>query len=722
MKKTAKEFPEISYSLEQNFLPDKKLVRLEHRSLILSASYCLKKLDILKALEEIDFKIDDILSDEKIIGLIDDWVTSIVREVSKHINEKFKLLELSIAKPIHLVVVEAIRFFQIAKIYLLKEKTLFIKNLVVTSQGTVNSRNTAIKVIENEDLTCDRKFVLSAQFFLKDYVKKYYSQLTNKQKEYFKVDIDENFAFYYWVWKIESCRKRIKNYFAYHWSENWEKMICTMEIVKDDFTIQNIFRRAVKHHNECAIHYLWKTHVSKYRERQLIMEEIICSYYEKATHTNIILYLIFDSGIYEMIDTYLTKGFRIQMLFYNNKRWIDLYFKVLETIQPYFADYHYSIILNNIAKSFENKDLDEVDLGFLKKFYTKIPIARRNMLLDNEDSWKDYYELLRVAFEDGDYRLVILILKTCEQFKIFTFFYSYYGIKLFEILIAKNNYDFSDWLLNTYLRRDQSRAVKKNFFRFRAFDICFNYIIFGTKMLETFLNWFKDSVNKILIEDFKSELPYKSNGKIVEKLLFSFRAHPCYKPFFFTNKILVWCVGEENVQMVKSSISLLLKEDEESQEHSIKYYERVIELVLESNWNLLNELMSWIGYTSDDKKTLGRKLLLDSYLLEEILKKTDVLDFLYGFSNWLIKSLSFKPNNEVIKKFKGKVFEKLPVILSSLIMEWDLDGIKKAISWCNQPVRESRFLYKKLFSKLEMHKPNTMNSQRELNELVKLFK
>ncbi|KAL7631075.1 UNVERIFIED_CONTAM: hypothetical protein RMT77_018616 [Armadillidium vulgare] len=726
MDETNLEFPDILYDMKENFILYRELVRLDLYSIILSTSYYLKRLNILTELDKIDFEKEDVLSDSKIICLIQGWLKIILDKVLEIADSRLKLLKTHVAFTIELVLVQAISFYKIAKIYIMKEKNIFIKNLVFTTQGTVNPRKTAIKVLSNEDLSHEREFKLAAYFFLsEEIVQHYFNNLTNPQKLSFRVDIDEDFTCYYWIWIIERSRKAIKDYYACTWSEKGKKLECRSDIMRNDFTLQNIFRRAVKHHNECAVQYLWTTYISYFRERQLLLEECICEYYNKPTHTNIIIYLISKSRLYEMTDVYITKGFKIQMLFYDNKRWIDLFFEILVKIQIYFEDYQYFFILRNIANSYPGKDPNDVDLRFLKYFFLMVPIPQRNMLENCDDSWKTYYQLLRVVFANKDEDLAKLFLDSCERSKIFRFFLSHYGMELIESIISKFYHNFADEILNTYLSKNRLRQVKSKFFSLKSFDLCFNCLLLGTDVLTAFVDWFQDSVDFSTIHEFKSKFPYANSGKIVKYLLFSLREYPYCKPTLYTQKILEWCVGYDNIDMIKSKILLRAKEEEDGDEFErpvIKCYENVTELVLESNWELLNEILTWVGNTTDEKQTLGRKLLQETSLFEEILKKTDGLNYIYEFSDWLKKDLCIKEKDECIKNFRTKVFKTIKLFLNPLIMKCDLEGIKRAIIWCNQPARKSKSLRKDIIEMVNFYKLDTDEANKEFNEFSKWFK
>lgn len=723
MDQTGKEFPDISYDLSQNLL-EKKLVRLDFNSLITSSTYFMKKLNIPKAFEEIDFKKENILSDDKVIKVIKVLVEIIMKRFSVRAGSELKYMRKQIESVIYLVTSQAVSFFQIAKIYLMKEKNLVIKNLVFTTQGTVNTKKTIIKVIEKENLTSSRKFELAAQFFLEEKtVKHLYGKLTKEEKYPYKgIGIDVNFACYFWIWRMLKSRKIIKYFLAYYWLEDEEKQEPMTSIKRDDYVIQNIFRRAVEHHNECAVHYLWSTFVSKLRERQLIMEESICSYFRKATHTNIVIYLILESRLNELKDVYTTKGLEIQML-YKNKRWIDLHIEIQKIIQGYYKDDDYYIMFYNIVKSFSDKDSTKINLEFLRQFFITIPQEQRNMLKDNTHSFSVYFSLLRVVFKNSDYRLARLILSHCEGALVYKLFHSDAGMELLKILVKKCSFGCVEGILKEILTDDQIRRIKNTLFELKNFELFNIYLYFGKVKLKLLLDWFSVSVDTSLIQKFRSEYPYYYYGIVVKEVIFELRKRPYQESFFNTEIILEW-LADGNVDRMKSSISLLIKEKEGEHIHIslIRCYKQVTELVLEPDWKYLSELMTWKGCTFDDKQSLGRKLLSDNSLLKKMSEK-DSLNYFYEFCNWLVNDLSFKVNDDFIKSFKRNLFKISLIYFRSLIMKRNLDAVKEAIIWFDeQPVKNIQWFIKEIDSELRFYKPETKEGQMKFDKFSEWLK
>ncbi|RXG55532.1 hypothetical protein Avbf_10350 [Armadillidium vulgare] len=104
LNRKKKKIPNIDFDLSQNILFYKNLVRLDHPSFVIFSSYYLKKLNILEALGEIDFEMEDILSDNNIISVIDNFVTKIQRNISKDFGIKLKLLDTYVKSSIFLVI------------------------------------------------------------------------------------------------------------------------------------------------------------------------------------------------------------------------------------------------------------------------------------------------------------------------------------------------------------------------------------------------------------------------------------------------------------------------------------------------------------------------------------------------------------------------------------------------------------------------------------------
>ncbi|KAL7630491.1 UNVERIFIED_CONTAM: hypothetical protein RMT77_019330 [Armadillidium vulgare] len=722
LNRKKKKIPNIDFDLSQNILFYKNLVRLDHPSFVIFSSYYLKKLNIFEALGEIDFEMEDILSDNNVISVIENFVTKIQRNISKDFGIKLKLLDTYVKSSIFLVIERTVSFFQVAKIYLLKEQQLFVKNFVFTSHGTVNTKMTLVQVLDNENLREYRKFKLAAHFFLgKQIVRYYYSLLTKEEKDSLSnVDIDDDFACYYWVWQIKGSRAPIKNFLSYYWDRLMSVKECRLDVQKSEFAIQNIFERAVKNHNEIAVQYLWVNHVSNLNERELILKHSILSYKEKASHINIIMYLISQAEEEELIGFFHSDRYKNLMLFYTNKRWKFLFFDVLNTLSANFVGQDYFYILQNIAATYRSKNSSEVDLNFLCIFFQKIPVDKRNMLGNFDCSWEVYYELLRVVFNDANVPMVVVILEYCSRLKVFDFFLTSFGMDLLEISIKKSCYKFVNKILYAYLYKFQIDRVKSEFFRVKGFDVCYALLFVGVSEMNRFMNWLSDSVSSEDLVEFSRQLIFMNNGKFVKDLLFSLNISTI-NPFSYSDEILEWCVGHKGTNMIKSFISLHMQEEESLQGSVIKCYDNVSKLVLESDWKFLNELIRWKKCTTKDRIDLGRKLLVDWSLFEQILKKKNCLNFIYEFSNWVIKDLYIQEQDDNLRNFKTNVFKNIKLILSLLIMNLDLDEIKKTLIWCKAPISEVRSLRKDIHYMLQSFKTNTEEAQRELDEFYNWF-
>ncbi|KAL7631074.1 UNVERIFIED_CONTAM: hypothetical protein RMT77_018615 [Armadillidium vulgare] len=710
-----RKFPNIDFDLSQNLLRYNHLARLDYYSLILFSSYLMKELDILDELKEIDFEMQDILLDKKVIWVIDAFLAKIRRKISEHFIFKVEILETYLQSTMRLVLERTIKFLQIAKVYLLDERQLVVKNIVFTLQGTVNTKKTLIQVLDKENFSAYRKFKLAARFFLREKIVRYYSVLTDGEKSYhLNVDIEDDFALYYWVWQINGSRAPIKNLSVCYLGKFMKIQENGFKIQHSGTVIQNIFERAVKHHNEIAVQYLWINHVSKFIERELSLKHSVTSYMAKASHINIVMYLLIFQARKEeltyLIDRDMFKN--LMLLFYNNKRYIVLFPDVLKTLSENFTGQDYFYILQNIATIFRNNS-NMIDFNFLHTYLREIPDDKRNMLGNYNGSWEVYHELLRAAFDELNVDMVEIVLQYCSRVKIFEFFLSIYFMDLLEIPIRKFYYEFVNAILGKHLDELQIRQVKSRFFREKSFQLCFCFMHVGIFELNTYTDWLSDSVILHSMIKFKFDFLLMNNGKGLRDILFFHRKFSIINPLSYADLILKWCSGGD-YRSVKLMILLHTKEKDPHSKSTINCYGNVIDLVLQSNWEFLNELIYWKKCKDEDRIKLGRRLLTDPYLFEQILKKTDCLYYIYEFSDWLRVDLHIEEYDFTI--FKAEVFNKIKIFLNTLIINWDLDGIKRLLIWCKQPLSKVRCLGLDIQYLLQNLMPNTYEARIKFNE------
>lgn len=726
-----KKFPHITYDLSQNKLSyrNMELVRLEHYSLVLSSIYFLKQTNLFELLGGLNLK-GEFLFDLNFCNSVDQLIRDIHDKITDYFDSGLNLHMSYVRSTIRSMIVQIIWFIKSFEMYLMNDKLLFINNLVLTNHGTVNTKKTVIRVLEKENLKPIQKFILAAQFFLgKETVNIYYEQLSDNEKEsFYHVNIENDFALYYWIWQLRNCQEFSENFFIFLEKftilpKNWE------DFKGDDLVYGIFFQKAITYHNEMAVHYLWTNYISKMEKRETLLLEVIEKYWEILKHSNILIYLILDVRDNELKSVFDTYCSILQTITFHRKRFRKIFFKVFKVLKTHFNLHDYFNLLYSITSSYENKEINDTDFEFFKCVFNQIPDPYKSELEKFDKSKEMFFQMLRIPFQKIDINLVTFILNHCSKGMKFNFFTSQYGMQLFVISIKKKfaderkKYNFINNVLNIYFNSIEIKLIKTNFHKIMAFTLCSDLVFDGVHKLQTFLRWINIFIDKSIASEFRFNLLSKEDWKILKKMIFTLRKKN-REQILNVEEVLEWFLDGVDTNSIKSMISLH-GEDRWVQVNYNGYvrfeiidcYSNVRKLIFECEWSYLNDFMAWIKCTNNDKSILGRKLLNDTYLLEKMLQIYDDFQYFYDFSIWINKMLLIEETNLEFKAFKRRVFTNLK-LLQSLVKNWDFNQIRKAIEWSDPSDNEWKTFKDIFYSNLERRALGTMTEQQIHDEFI----
>ncbi|KAL7630490.1 UNVERIFIED_CONTAM: hypothetical protein RMT77_019329 [Armadillidium vulgare] len=724
MSKKEPKFKNISYDLSQNFLYYRgNIVTLYNHSLLVSAVYFLKKNGIFELFEKLIFGADGNLSNLESLRLVEKFVQGIEKKIYEYFLSEYKFSSPDRSK-IHYVVLQVIFFIRIDKIFYFDEKDLIIKNLIITSQGTVNIKKTINRMLEKGDLTPYHKLMIAAQFLVnEETVIKYFEQLTESEKIAFDSHIKTNLENSYWIWQIKRSPKGIPLSIiplslANKLDADGQCTINGDEIQRYDIDYLNIFRRAVRNRNEMAIHYLWENFISKMIHKESIMNEIILSNWWNFTYLNIVMYFLLKVIRWQLMDFFDSEGFKIPMLIFSNPRFKVIFFEVFESLRCHFDFTGYLILLSFVTHSYHNRYLSESDSEFIKNLYNKIPKSYKEMLVGNDESREINFYLLLVPFEKANFDLVETFLKNCSMENIFNFLSSDYGMQLFEISVRNFELDFIYKILNIKFgqNREFKKKIKVKFLETKAYRICSDLIFNGIEVLNKFLSWFTDYVKSTKMNEFLNNFLRNENFEILKKFIFTSHNNEYNdKAFEYVDDVLI-LIDKNLTYPAKKRVSLL-EDVGNNQSYRIKCYSNVCECIYQARWGFLQSLITWKNCTDEERRELGRKLLKDSSFCTCILKSKNELEYFYDFTDFFIKELLIHKYEKALKNLKINVLNNKSLIFP-LIIKKEFTQFKRFIQWCDQQRGMLQEFKIYLIGKLERNCPYTEEETEELNKFL----
>ncbi|KAL7631076.1 UNVERIFIED_CONTAM: hypothetical protein RMT77_018617 [Armadillidium vulgare] len=701
----------ISYDLSQNFLSQEdQFVRLEHYSLILLSGYFWKSSFKPEIRELKTVLIDKENCDNKLATSLTTVLTEYVYVRILYVSSNLRIGDCFMRSTIRFVLGEIINFYNTAKPYFREDFNLIIRHIAFTNQGTVNTKRTVLQILNKEKLSTYRKFCLAAQFFLEDKAKQYYDELTPEQKTLLSaIEVDNDFALNYWIWKITGKRNRIKNMQSWSLSKKGYLTFCTVDKLKQnsDLIHQHLFLMALKEHNEMAVHYLWENFISKLYVRSRLIKEFLPEYMTKFTHANIIMYLTFEVMNDELSDFLNEQCAEIQVLVFLNQRWRVVFKKFFEALlKPKNSSIEYYYVLHGIA-AYLNEGNSDIDLELLNYFLSKLP-ARQIFTGKFQDTEVVLFHLLYQPIEEANFYLAANILKCGSKEYNFQFLTSSLGMRLIETSLRNSKFEFTNNILKINFKKEDIKKIKYEVLRSKAVEICCFLVFKGVHMLESFGNWLSDSIDSSDMDEFWSRLPFQNGGMFVKLII----PNLSYEP----TTALEWCVGKEGFESVKSKISLHIEEKTVVKDETIKLYDMVFKLVVNSEYFFILALAKWKGCTTEDKLKLGIKLLRDSNLFQEILEQNNPLEWFEKFCDFLCFNLGIPITNEDLVSLKAKIFNTRTIFLP-LVHRWELEKIIHAIEWLTPTNKKILKLGEYLEPILIEHFPGT----EEAEEMFKTF-
>ncbi|KAL7631077.1 UNVERIFIED_CONTAM: hypothetical protein RMT77_018618 [Armadillidium vulgare] len=746
-----KKFQNISYDLSQNLILSEGLSRLDHFSLIKYIVHRFKNSCIIQ--EFISLSIEE-YHEENLFFLINVAMNDICYMIHNYFDQRPCLSNAYINCIIYFVLLEVFQFMKRAKVYLMKNQRSFLRHLVLTNQGTVNTRKTVLKYFERERLSSVLKFKLAAQFFLEEKVVQFYHELSEEEKRLLATqEVEDNFAVYFWMHKLMNARKSVSItrtlIFPQNDNETREMFI---QRINEQVLSLHIFLIAVKEYNESAVHYLWNNIISKFDVRELVIKNIYFRYLKNWYHDNIIHFLLLETEANEL-SFFDDQGYRIIAMQFISQRWSLIFPKVLQVLKVHVNYPQYLKLLSLIVLYYSKVNSSEINFDFAMNMFWQMRKHHENFLSELSNSVdcfydlhqvpfeeekkemriqkKDkkygsinlFYDLLRFAFEEKNIDFIKSFFRTCPRNSVFAMFLSNWGLDLLEVSIKKCNFYFIEiFFQNQKFNKSQKNEIVVSFLRSNGYKFCENYLFNEFYTVKRFIMWLSSLVflDKQSLKNFQNTVFFKNGGNLVKQMLFKFKNYPIRDPLAMTEKFFRTFDLKADIGFLKSKI-LLHIDEEHIETIGIKCYIHVRKLIIEKKWTYLLRLIDWKGCTDEEKSALGKKLFKDLILFEKMVKIFSDPTSFYNFGEMIARHLCVDKITTEYVSFKLKVFRNQE-IMKSLIIGKDYGEIMNMIEWCSPTydlLKSFRIFYINLCTHLSKRENDTIEEKEKRKTLFK---
>ncbi|KAL7637751.1 UNVERIFIED_CONTAM: hypothetical protein RMT77_011360 [Armadillidium vulgare] len=680
-----KKFKNISYDLAQNIISEEKdePKSLKYHSLMLLIVHICKSFTVWKRsdiMKHICKNISCIRSSTEPSHYFDiaKKITQLITE--KHIFPSSSFQSINISK-FHTLINETVFFVamqfcdMLKKIIILtdddRDVKLFLNNLVLTCQGTINLKKTVIRILKRsitENFTNYDKCLLACYYFIEETILCYHSTRvhTNRFEDYFNCRSQEKENLFLSFWKWFVGRKTKEAFNIMDGNPTFEDIKSSPNLNEDEsIELSNVFEQAVLSNNENAVQYLWINYISRMPNKVQILEKVLTLAIPHTNKTNIVMFLIFQINNNELEDFFKSNYFIIIQNIVKNIRWHSLFPKIFNELKNYFNADDFFRLLTDLTHTYfiDHSTFIDLTLYFINLF----PDFFKHFLTNKPDEVYNNLFTKPLLFAKED--IVRTLLKVINEVELKNFLCSNSGINLLAETITNGKLNFHDKILPEFLTRVTILKIKRNLF-FGKREILSKYFmqILQFENLCYLVDWLSDAVPDYICE-FKVSLAHHAGRFCFRKIVFRTDVQQNYNPISRATDFLFWCFrSKESISSYKQILILCPSQTYTGEIEPILCYDDLKTLMLGSKWKRIKLFLNWRGYSFEEKKALLEDLLKDNEFYSRIISNA-------GNRKLSLKSLLlFLQKNlyldaQYFNIFRRKFFDvivKEPVILTNL--------------------------------------------------------
>ncbi|KAL7643670.1 UNVERIFIED_CONTAM: hypothetical protein RMT77_005653 [Armadillidium vulgare] len=416
-----------------------------------------------------------------------------------------------------------------------RDVKIFLNNLVLTCQGTINLKKTVIRILNkciSTNFSQKDRCLFACYYFIEETVLNHYSKrvLTKPFEDYFICRSQEREKQFLSFWKWFIGRKTEKAFIAMYSCQKFENIKESSDLnTKEYFEHSNVFEQAVLSNNENSVQYMWINYISRMPNRVQILGKVLKLSIQHSDKTNIIMYLIFQINNNELEDFFKYNYFTIIQNIVKNIRWHSLFPKIFNELKNYFNANDFLKLLTDLTHTYFIDHSTFIDvtlyfinlyLDFFKHFLTNKP----------DDIYINLFtKPLLYAKED----LVRTLLKVINEVELKNFLCSNSGINLLAETIKNGKINFHDKILPEFLTLNIKRSLffgkkeilSKYFMRLLQFEnLCY------------LVDWMSDAVPDY-ISEFKVSLAHHAGRFCFRKIIFRTDIQLNYNPIIIIDLV-----------------------------------------------------------------------------------------------------------------------------------------------------------------------------------------
>ncbi|KAL7631083.1 UNVERIFIED_CONTAM: hypothetical protein RMT77_018624 [Armadillidium vulgare] len=553
-----------------------------------------------------------------------------------------------------------------------KDVILFLNNLVLTCQGTINLKKTVVRILNRsntENFTLNDKCLLSCYYFIEETVVFHHSERvhTKRFEDYCNCRSQEKEKIFlsFWKWLIgRKTQEAFNIMYGYPTIEDIKESPDNNE--GESIELSKVFEQAILSNNEKAVEYLWINYISRMPNKVQILEKVLTLAIPHTDKTNIIMYLIFQINNNELEDFFKSNYFTIIQNTVKNIRWHSLFPKIFNELKNYFNANDFLKLLTDLTHTYFIDHSAFIDLTL---YFINLFLDYFKLLLTNKPD--DIYSKLftkPILYAKED--IVRTLLKVINKVELKNFVCSNSGINLLVETIKNGKLNFHDKILPEFLTRDTILNIKRDLF-FGKKEILLKYFmrLLQFENLCYLVDWLSDAVPDYICE-FKVSLAHHAGRFCFRKIFFRTDVQLNYNPISRATDFLFWCFrSKESISLFKQILILCPSQTCTGEIEPILCYDDLKTLMLGSKWERIELFLNWRGYSVEEKMALLEDLLKDNEFYSIIISNA-------GNGKLSLKSLLlFLQKNLYLDAQDFNIFRKIffevilkekPVILTNL--------------------------------------------------------
>uniref|UniRef100_T1IK63 Uncharacterized protein n=1 Tax=Strigamia maritima TaxID=126957 RepID=T1IK63_STRMM len=541
------------------------------------------------------------------------------------------------------------------------EPGIYLRDLVWTSGGTIDQKETAKKLLANDRLEAYEDYELACTFCLIEYITTWEFFLSGYLNS---VDIEAKPMVYFWTCCITK-----------------DKKLEEMANFHNNSVYEYVFQMVIKNGTDAAVKYLWNELSDEEKERNIIPATRVL---RDADSVCFLLSRMNENQWREIFEQDDADCILSTVFF--SWRWHKYLLHVMLNVWDISHERVFAAVLKTIAKAIG----DETDKDKYRFMFTELWKCAPNHVKQNclENS-NEFYNIIRHFFSRETLDLMQLMLSSAKTKQKAELIRSVYGIEKCYQLLRDNEWDlFNVFIQNTLVCGKEVVDFKKSFARGRGMDVC-NYYIENNEWDKVGLFLGRCLESEAEVHSFKHELASYNLTTFKESIGF----YRGIYEFFLENAVseyaeanftkfdvfLRWCFEDDEAKIDEFKCSMF------ENKLSFRFLSSVCRLIENNKWDLIEDTLDWCFLTDIDRINKFKSDLMTvhykectSDLILELIRRDDNLKSFKDLVNWCFQSIR---DVDKFSEFVAKNRNAIYWMCTSLLSEGKFELLNEFLNW-----------------------------------------